>query len=175
MDNIETLSGLIAKAARKAFLKLFENGEHFYYCVLLTTEEGFSPVISAWSWEALDRFSNEYSKEDRDAIKWSYADSPYYDFGDEYFNDVRQAFSNRFTIDQLDNISWYRELKYRLNAMELAMKQLDNDGIFDITQPREAVYINVELMPPNFSNVERALRLNNPQNITDWLNEAAET
>lgn len=164
------LSDLIYEAAKNAFHELFKKNEHFYYCVLLTTEEGFSPIISAWSWEALDK----YSKESIDTIKWSYADSPYYNFGSDYFNCVRQAFNNRLTIDQLDDISWIEELKFRLNAMELAMKRLDNDGIFNITQPRKDIYINVELMPPDSSNVERALRLNNPHNITNWLNEAAE-
>lgn len=174
MDNIEVLSNLIFEAAKNAFLDLFKRNEHFYYCVLLTTEEGFSPIISAWSWEALNRLLKKHPQKYIDIIKWSYADSPYYNFGSDYFNCVRQAFNNRLTIDQLDDISWNRELKFRLNAMEIAMRKLDNNGIFNITQPRKDIYINVELMPPDSSNVERALRLNNPHDITNWLNEAAE-
>ena len=55
----EKLTAAITEAARMAFQKLFNNGEHFYYCVLLTTGEGLAPIISAWSWEALDRVSQK--------------------------------------------------------------------------------------------------------------------
>jgi len=54
------------------------------------------------------------------------------------------------------------------------MKQLDKEGFFKLNQPRENIYINVELMPPDSTNTERALRLNERNNITEWLAEAAE-
>ena len=78
--EIEILIAAITKAARMAFQKLFSNGEHFYYCALLTTGEGFAPVISAWSWEALARVTQLNSETYAQSIKWSYADSPYYAF-----------------------------------------------------------------------------------------------
>ena len=49
------------------------------------------------------------------------------------------------------------------------MKKLDETGIFALNQPREQVYINVELMPPDDTDVERALSFNNPDNIKEWL------
>jgi len=49
------------------------------------------------------------------------------------------------------------------------MKKLDASGIFALNQPREQVYINVELMPPDDTDIERALSLNNPDNIEEWL------
>jgi len=53
--------------------------------------------------------------------------------------------------------------------MVYAMKKLDETGIFALNQPREQVYINVELMPPADTDIERALSLNNPDNIGEWL------
>jgi hypothetical protein len=172
--NIELLSIAIEKAAKSAFMKLFANKERYYYCVLLTTEDGLAPFISAWSIEALERLANEHSIEYAKVRKWSYADSPYYNFGGEYFQTVKQLFNQRPNIDELNDDSWAKELSIRLSAMEIAMKNLDDEGIFGINQPRENIYINVELMPPNSLNTERALRLNNRNNITDWLEEAAE-
>jgi len=57
--ELQPLGEAIFEATQKAFLKLFENGEHYYYCVLLTTGEALSPCIAAWSEEALERFVNE--------------------------------------------------------------------------------------------------------------------
>ena len=57
--ELQLLGDAIFEATQKAFLKLFENGEHYYYCVLLTTGEALPPCIAAWSVEALERFVNE--------------------------------------------------------------------------------------------------------------------
>jgi len=57
----------------------------------------------------------------------------------------------------------------RLAAVVYAMKKLDETGIFALNQPREQVYINIELIPPDDTDIERALSLNNPDNIGEWL------
>lgn len=130
--EIEILIAAITKAARMAFQKLFSNGEHFYYCALLTTGEGFAPVISAWSWEALARVTQLNSETYAQSIKWSYADSPYYAFGyDEYFSDVKQLFEHRANIDSLNDEDWGKEFDVRLTAMVKAMSILDKEGLFD--------------------------------------------
>lgn len=174
--EIETLTAAITEASRMAFQKLFNNGEQFYYCVLLTTGEGLAPIISAWSWEALDRVSQKYSQAYAQDIKWSYADSPYYAFGyDEYFGDVKQLFEHRTAIDNQNNEAWKKELDFRLMAMVRAMSILDREGLFAQNQSRKNILINVELMPPDASNTQRALELNNPEDIEDYLQEAAES
>lgn len=173
-SNIETLSNLIYKAAKNIFLELFNNNEQYYYAVLLTTEEGLSPIVSAWSLEALERLTKEKSEEYSKIRKWSYADSPYYNFGSHYFNEVKSVFNKLPTIDELDDIYWNNELETRLLAMETAIKRLDNDGIFEMNQKRSQIYINVELMPPDKSNTDRAIRLNKLENITDWIKDMSE-
>lgn len=172
----EILIAAITKAARMAFQKLFSNGEHFYYCALLTTGEGFAPVISAWSWEALGRVIQSNSETYAQSIKWSYADSPYYAFGyDEYFSDVKHLFEHRANIDSLNDEDWGKELDVRLTAMVKAMSILDKEGLFAQNQSRKSILINVELMPPDASNVQRALELNNSEDIEEYLQEAAES
>ena len=172
----EILTAAITKAARSAFQKLFNNGEHFYYCVLLTTGEGLAPIISAWSWEALDRVSQKYSKTYAQDVKWSYADSPYYAFGDnEYFSDIKRLFEHRANIDSLSDEDWKKELNFRLMVMVEAMSIIDSEGLFAQNQSRKNILINVELMPPDASNIQRALELNNPEDIEDYLQEAAES
>ena len=47
IPELQTLGDAIFEAAQKAFLKLFENGEHYYYCVLLTTGEALPPCIAS--------------------------------------------------------------------------------------------------------------------------------
>lgn len=69
-----------------------------------------------------------------------------------------------------------RELELRLQAMELAMSMLDGEGLFALNQPRESVCVLVEIMPPDETNTEIALRLNvaGSPAMQSWLAEAAE-
>ncbi|MFD5019743.1 DUF4303 domain-containing protein [Paenibacillus sp. NPDC058367] len=170
MQEIETLAIEIAAAARTSFRALFENGEHYYYCTLHTTGEGHAPSISAWSWEALEMESTI-----AELIKWSYADSPYCCFGDENFDHVKQRFIERPFIADLENDEGNREFDLRLKAMELAMKMLDDEGMFAMNQLRESVCVLVEVMPPDEVNTEIALRLNRAESpvMQAWLAEAA--
>lgn len=171
--DLKLLVDEIARATEKSFLNLFQNKEIYYYCALVTTGEAVAPVISAWSWEALENVAKKYSKEDADLIKWSYADSPYWNFGCENFETVRKLFNERL-LDYTDEIKWFKEIDFRLEAMVLALEKLDKKEIFSLNQPRSKVYVNVEVMPPDETNTIRALRLNKRGNILDWLNEAAE-
>ncbi len=173
-SNLNNLSLAIKEAVGKAFLELFKNGEHYYYCVMFTTGEALPPYISAWSFEALERYASQNSEEDAQLDKWSLCDSPYYAFGEEYFKDVVELFGKRPVMDYQDDDAWEKEWNFRLYAMETAMKELDEEGIFALNQPRENVCVNVELLTPDVSNTERALRLNKPENIKEWLVEAAE-
>lgn len=171
--DLKLLVDEIARATEKSFLNLFQNKEIYYYCALVTTGEAVAPVISAWSWEALENVAKKYSKGDADLIKWSYADSPYWNFGCENFETVRKLFNERL-LDYTDEIKWFKEIDFRLEAMVLALEKLDKKEIFALNQPRSKVYVNVEVVPPDETNTIRALRLNKRRNILDWLNEAAE-
>jgi len=154
---------------------LFENKERYYYCTLITTGGGFSPFLSAWSWEALKRESKKLANhEDVDFIKWSYADSPYMCYGEEHFRKVDKLFANLPSVYSLPDEEWKAQFDFRLIAMELAMKRVDLENIFELNQPRKDVYINVEIMPPDSTNTERALRLNKAEDIAKWLEEMAE-
>ena len=55
------------------------------------------------------------------------------------------------------------------------MSILDSQGLFEQNQSRKNILINVELMPPDASNIQRALELNNPEDIEEYLQEAAES
>lgn len=170
-EELSLLAKEIAIAAEKSFLSLFKNNESYYYCVLVTTGEALPPFISAWSAEALKVFAEQTSKEDADLSKWFYGDSPYFNFGEENFEIVRELFYDREI--HLNN-DFSKEIDFRIEAMVLAMELLDKKGIFSLNQPRNNVYVNVEVMPPDYTNTLRALRLNKKDDILDWLNEASE-
>ncbi|RAV23398.1 DUF4303 domain-containing protein [Paenibacillus contaminans] len=183
ITEIEALAAEIADTARKTFLSLFKNGERYYYCTLYTTEEGHAPSISAWSREALEvEAARQGDASDKpgstiaELIKWSYADSRYCCFGDENFDHVKLRFVERPSISDLADDEGNREFDLRLKAMELAMKMLDDEGVFALNQPRESVCVLVEIMPPDEINTEIALRLNWEESpaMQAWLAEAAE-
>jgi hypothetical protein len=58
--------------------------------------------------------------------------------------------------------------------MEAAMAQLDREGLFGTGRARLDVVINVEVMPPDWTNTVRAKRLNPPGALHEWLDEVAE-
>ena len=91
----ENLVEIMQIATERAISKLFkEHDENFYYCSLITTGEGLCPIISAWSVEALDKVAseNEDAEEAKYYLKWSYAETPYFAYGEEFFNDVKSVF-----------------------------------------------------------------------------------
>lgn len=175
-SEFEILTCAIQNATRKVANDLFSVGEHFYYFTLATTEEGFAPVVSAWSREALERVAATFDdpEQARQDIKWSYADSPYFDFGEAYFSPVKNILAGRGEIDSFNETEWNRELAFRLDAMEEALRRLDSGGVFGVGISREAIVIAAEIMPPVPSNTDRVKRLNPSVALTEWLAEAAE-
>jgi Domain of unknown function (DUF4303) len=169
----EELTDAIETATERAVTALFrEHPEHFYYCSLITTGEAHPPNLTAWSEEALDR---EVAKggSRRDWLRWSFVDSPYFLYGEEYFGEVRRLFSERPPMVPSTG-QWNEEYEFRLRCMEEAMKRLDNKGLFGEGEKRKSIVINVEVMPPDYTNTERALRLNPSESLTEWLATAAE-
>lgn len=168
----------VAAATLAAVTELFREHprDHFYYCSLVTTGEALPPILVAWSWEALAAAASRCQDDPnaRANLKWSYADSPFCDYGSEHFREVRLLFDARGALDPFAPEAWQAEYTLRLSAMEEALARLDRSGLFGTGRQRAAIVINVECMPPDHTNVQRALRLNPPEALTEWLEEAAE-
>ena len=172
----EKMIDVIQTATEKAILKLFkEHKETFYYCSLITTGEGLCPIISAWSSESLEKTASAYTdiEEAKYYLKWSYAETPYYAYGEEFFIDVKKMFIERMNVLKTSEEK-QREVQIRINSMERVMHNLDEKGIFGHGKQRLGIVINAEFMPPDYTNTERALRLNPQEALVEWLEEIAE-
>ena len=174
MDFQEKLTQELYNAAKIILMDLFNNNEHYYYITLTTDSGANTPCISAWSYEALHRSSND--EEEQEEIKWSYADSPYCCWKQEEFEKVKVLLLSRENIWALDSEAFDTEYNLRFEAMEAAMKRLDQEGMFDVNQKRDDVIVLVEVMPPDYTNTERAYRMNSEKSVifSEWLEEAAE-
>ena len=173
MSNIDTysLKHAISDAVQRAVERLIrETGESFYYFTLITTGEAHAPIVSAWSREKLALIPEA----ERQMVKWSYADSPYFDYDSEGFDEVRDLFAQRPNMLLLPEHLRHLEYEERLSAMESALSEVDESGVFGRGSARNNIVINVEVMPPDHSNTERAMRLNPPDALIEWLEEAAE-
>ncbi|MFN4121575.1 DUF4303 domain-containing protein [Acidovorax sp.] len=172
------LAEAIATATRSAVLDLFrEHRETFYYVTLITTGEAHPPFLVAWSQEALASEAEKGEPGDECYLKWSYAESPYMCYGDQHFVEVNRLFGLRPRMTSgMTSAEWDAEFDSRLDAMEVAMKQLDDEGVFGRGDTRASLFINVEVMPPDITNTERALRLNREDSpvLAIWLEEMAE-
>ncbi len=163
------LINAIADATRAAVSELFEKQPGaYYYLTLVSTGDAAPCVLSAWSREALDESGDP-------DLKWSYADSPFHAYGwEKYFGHVRDLFAKRPDMDCNDEQAWAVEYEFRYECMEAAISRLDSEGLFGTGMKRNELMVNVEVMPPDHTNVERAHRLNPPQALAAWLEEAAE-
>lgn len=184
----------IESASRKAISSLLNKyNERFYCCSLITTAEGFCPIISAWSIEALEREvlnAGGDPEHTRKMLEWSHADSPYYAYGEEYFEQVKEIFEERTImienkIKQLKGLSKRAieiiemneqmiEFDFRINAMEKALSNLDKEGVFGRGTDRLKMVINAEILPPDYTTTQRALRLNPVEALKTWLEDVAE-
>lgn len=121
------LSNAIADAIRRAVADLFaaHPDDHFYYCSLITTGEAHAPALSAWSYEALQAYGQREGLEEAELldVKWSYADSPFFFFGEAHLAEVRRLFD----AQPLANTD--AEYQARLEAMEKAVARLDGEGL----------------------------------------------
>jgi len=105
-------------------------------------------------------------------MKWSYGDSPYFCYLEEAFFQVSELFSLRPPmVTSMSEDEWYAEYEFRLKALEFAMAELDQEGLFGEGKQREKLVINVEVMPPDWTNTERAKRLNPPNSLAAYLLE----
>ncbi|MDJ0909390.1 MAG: DUF4303 domain-containing protein [Woeseiaceae bacterium] len=171
MKEKDDLTDSIEAYVAESFRGLLDaRPESFYYITLATTGEAHPPVLSAWSREAL----KAAPKADRPLLKWSYADSPYYDFGEAYFGIVEAAYEKRPSLDRLSDDARDAEVCARLEAMEEAMARLDRKGLFGTGPERESLVVAAEVMPPDATNVARVVRLNDGAGLEDWLAEAAD-
>lgn len=167
----------LLKATKTAFTELFkEHDEFYYYCTLVTTGEGNCPYISAWSWQALKNFMEhgEVPPEEIIEYKWSYADSPYYAYGWEYFEEVEEYVLANKPKNIDDEEDWNIWVDALVVTMETVMSTLDEQGVFGVGARRKSMVLNAEIMPPDYGNTMRALRLNQREDIRIWLKEAAE-
>mgnify|MGYP001046815175 FL=1 len=175
MNNYdETLVEIFETAAGKAFTSLINahGEEHFYYFALLI-DECLRPYVSAWSYEALEKFykENEVDDEEKDWYKWSGVESPYEAYGwDEYFAGYTHLLYEREQAAD-DEDTFCRECELRMDAAEEAMRRLDAKGIFGTGGAREGVVITVECVPPERPNYDRVARLNKTGLIEEFLEE----
>ena len=171
------LADAIESATRMAIKDLFAQypDHHFYYVALITSGEANPPALTAWSKEALDDAVKNGLGASWD-LKWSYGESPFFCFGEHCFQHVKDLFLKRPDMNSLVWVegAFQAEYELRLRAMETAMSRLDQQGLFGTGEDRLKIAVNVEVMPPDYTNTERAKRLNPPEAIRTWLKEEAE-
>ncbi len=171
---------LVAKQAVKTVYESLKvtHQEEFYYLALVTTGEALPPAFTAWSHEALKREAAKSSDGEAEYyLKWSYGESPYFCYQEDKFDELREIFSQRPEMKtSMSKSEWLAEYDFRLNALESALRELDQEGLFGVGESRNQIMINVEVVPPDWTNTERAKRLNSPSSLPlkEWLKEMAE-
>ena len=63
-EKDEVFVNVLKEATRKAFIDLFNehSDEHFYYCTLVMMDAQGCPIVSAMSYEALEKVLQEYKE-----------------------------------------------------------------------------------------------------------------
>jgi len=107
----------------------------------------------------------------KEDLRWSYADSPLFYFGEKHFKTVEQLFLERPEMShKMTSDEWDKEYDFRISEMTNALKELDEEELFGEKEHRRKIMINVEINPEDESNIERAKQLNPKGGIVgEWL------
>ena len=76
--------------------------------------------------------------------------------------------------DEEDDEKFMEEYEFRMDSMEKVMSDLDKEGVFGSGEKSKNIVVAAEVMPPEYTNTERVLRLNSREKLKEWLEEAAE-
>ena len=188
IPSMDELKIAIKEAVKNAVKELFKINENFYYLVLTTSGEAHPPTLSAGSSEGLERTVKKYVEEygydphEPDlalSLKWSFADTPYDCFGyEEYFRDkdIERLFYLRPSVDdcisgKITQEEWDNEYDLRLKAMILALKELDEENVFERKEKRKHLFLNVA---PEYLNLrEFAQILNEGEALKEVIEDNA--
>jgi len=187
IPSMDELKEAIKIAVRNAVKELFKINENFYYLVLITTGAADFLYLSAGSTEGLEKILKQYVEKYgynpnnptlKPSLKWSYADTPYNGFGyEKYFKDVESLFSLRPQMSDFDDLDLEEDIidekcseeyNLRLKAMELALKELDEEDVFERKGKRKHLLINVS---PDYINTTMLLRLNDAEALKEILTD----
>ena len=172
--SFDEIKSEIKKATKAAVKELFVIDEDFYYLVLaMPADARFAPYLCACSTEGLTQTVKKYIEEYgydpnepglEDSLRWSSADSPYAYFGNEkYFKDLQDLYIRRWTAVEDDNPdTWEREWLLHSKAIILALKELDNENVFERKNKRKHLLINVA---PDHLNVKSTAYILNDKEL----------
>jgi hypothetical protein len=126
--------------------------ERLYAFGLYTTEAAESFCPFACGNDGLHRVAQEYVRkghysnmdEAMAGLKWSIADSPYQDKLPYQRIDAELRKRPDPTDGQLPETASAREIRARLNAAALAIKSLDNEGLFGTVEERRGITLLIE-------------------------------
>ena len=183
MTTIPEIELELEIALRKTLSDLMQDfpNDKFYYFALTTVGEALSPGHSIWSEELLDIEAEKQSIKgnvDKEIIKneirYSYADSPLFYHYERHFKKVEKLFLNRPDINEFNDEDWEKEFELRITSMVNALKKVDKENLFGVGEKRENWFINVEVNPPDGSNILRAEKLNSKQKVQEWIDNGGE-
>ena len=194
IPTFEEIKAAIKKATKAAVEELFAIGEDFYYLVLATSgDTRLTPYLCACSTEGLAQTVKKYIEEYgydpnesslEESLRWSSADSPYAYYGyDKHFKDLENLYTQSWTaIDDNDHDMWEQERVFHSNAIILALKELDDEGVFERKIKRKHLFINIA---PDHLNVkstayilndnelfEKAMNDNILEDVAEWKMDA---
>jgi hypothetical protein len=160
--DFEQLTYLLIEAARKAFLAVKQqyHSESIYGFALYTHGDWSYATVSSSSEEGLTRVAKKYLSyssyqkysflELQRILRWSPADSPLHEAGDEFFDDVNTALDNaRDIMDALydeENDAWDEvdAFAQRIEHCFLtALQTLDREETFGKDEQRKKITINL--------------------------------
>ena len=166
----KNLTKHLVDAIGKSLDELFKTGKTFYYIKTTMTGEGFTPCLSASCEEDINQTDFTTDKD----VRFSEENSTHYAIGYEtHFKEVTKLLNTRPTIDDLSLDDWQIEWDMRMSALVDALIELDSNGVFSKTQPRQNILVTAECLPPDDSDIERAKLLNRSDNLIlkQWLED----
>lgn len=184
MSNlIPEIERKLTSAIEKTIIALRNDypNDNFYYFTLSTGGEALTPGHSIWSEELLEKEAKKQAEENNDdymsikeELKFSPVESPLFYHYERYFKKVEDLFSKRPNIHELNDENFDKEFNLRIDTMVKSLKNADKKGAFGINEERKRWFINVQILPPDSSNLIRAKIFNSEKKVQEWLDWGGE-
>lgn len=171
---------LLYSASKSAFFEIQNShpGEKFYYFALITNGDLNDVFASAGSEESLTRVAWLYFEkgffygfnlpDQREALRWSEGDSPFFGETNRYFDAVNALISP--VVEALDNASEDENDYYQqhfMTTLVAVLKQLDAKGIFGSNKQRDAITLCILMGDQSHEDRLKYVEQLNPQSVID--------
>jgi hypothetical protein len=172
-------------ASRSAFSKIQQHPDEQLYAFGLYHSPLWGYIVPTCNTEAgltrkAQHYRNSYEQyarrtvsEIRNQLRWNPCDWAYHLAGENHFGEVQAWLTEYdvtgFLLDRANPREWDQTHHEMITICRAVLRELDSEKLFEVTNPREKIVLNIMMGDQDGSWISHAKALNPPQVYAQWL------